>query len=457
MLNPLSLNEYHLKDSFDAADKIKAIPDQLYDEGYQFVSLDVKSLFTNVPLNKTIDVILDRVYNKKLIVTTLKKRTLKKLILYTCSKTVFLFGGTIYEQKDGVSMGASLGPVLANIIMTELERVVVDRLIKSGSIKFYARYVDDTLLLIKLNDIDKILEEFNGFHHNLEFTVDKFENCVPHFLDLEIHRDGLSIFRKETHTAQFVHYDSYTKWNHKVAWIRSLVNRAKKLCSPSKLSIELNNIKRFAAYNGFPKWTVKSVIRQSLGNRKNNESESNEEIDTLFMFLPYNGKEAECIAKRCKKRLDKLFRKEKRVKLNIIFQSTKVSFFTSTKDKIPALSNSGVIYNYTCPGCKSSYIGKTENTLFNRTKEHGWKQKDSAIFKHFNSCQAWKDIVDFFQTDGHQIDKMKFQINCVRENTEIIRRSDNWLKLSFLEPLAIKELEPELNRGLKSCKDLSLF
>ncbi len=102
-------------------------------------------------------------------------------------------------------MGASLGPVLANVIMTELEKVVVDRLIRSGKIKFYARYVDDTLLLVKPEDVDDILQQFNSLHRNLEFTVDKFEDCVPHFLDLEIHRDGLSIFRKDTHTAQFVH------------------------------------------------------------------------------------------------------------------------------------------------------------------------------------------------------------------------------------------------------------
>ena len=457
LLNPLTLNEYNLKDSFDAADKIKMIPDHLYDEDYKLVSFDVKSLFTNIPLNKTIDVILDRVYNKNLITTTLKKRTLKKLILDTCSKTAFTFGGIIYEQKDGVSMGASLGPVLANIIMTELETVVVDRMIQSGRIKFYARYIDDTLLLVKPEDVDEILKEFNSFHPNLEFTADTFEDCVPHFLDLEIHRDGLSIFRKETHTAQFVHYDSYTKWNHKIAWIRSLTSRAKKLCCPSKLSNELNNIKKFAAFNGFPKWIVKNVIRQSLGNKRNNDIDSDEEIEKLYMSLPYNGKEAECIVKRCKKRLKKLFKKEKTVKFSISFQSTKLSFFTSNKDKIPILSSSGVIYNYACPGCKSSYIGKTDNTLYNRTKEHGWSQKDSAIFKHFNNCKAWKDIVDIFQMDGYQIDERQFQINCVRDNIEIIHRSDNWLKLSFLESLAIKDHKPELNGGLKSCKDLSLF
>ena len=83
-----------------------------------------------------------------------------------------MYDGVIYEQIDGVSMGASLGPVLANIIMTEMERVVVDQLIQTGKIKFYARYVDDTLLLVKPEDIESILQQFNKFHKNIEFTVD---------------------------------------------------------------------------------------------------------------------------------------------------------------------------------------------------------------------------------------------------------------------------------------------
>ena len=74
-----------------------------------------------------------------IITTMLNKQTLKKLILDTCSKTAFSCGDVIYEQIDGVSMGACLGPVLANIIMTELEPVVVDKMVNSGLIKFYGR------------------------------------------------------------------------------------------------------------------------------------------------------------------------------------------------------------------------------------------------------------------------------------------------------------------------------
>ena len=459
LLHPLTLNEYHLKDSFAATEKINAIPQHLFQEGYKFVSFDVKSLFTNVPLSKTIKVILDRVYNAKVIPTTLKKRTLKKLINDTCSKTAFMCDGTIYQQIDGVSMGASLGPVLANIIMTELERVVVDDLIKAGKIKFYARYVDDTLLLVKPDDVDEILNHFNKFHKNIEFTVDRFEDCVPHFLDLEIHPDGNSIYRKDTHTAQFVHFDSFTKWGYKTAWIRSLVTRAKRLCSSNKLKDEIKNIKRFASYNGFPRWVANKLVKQSLqpSTRSNDTQDQETDRIELYMSLPYFGKEAESIVQRTKKRLFKQFRREKEVILKVQFQTTKLSFFTSNKDKTPLLSSSCLVYQYSCPGCCKSYIGKTESTLSNRTMEHAWKDQKSAVNKHFKSCSAWKEIVDLFQVYGEEVDTKDFQVNAVRENTKIITRCDNWLKLAFLEALAIKQHKPELNSGIKSCKELALF
>ena len=58
-----------VKDSFDAANKIKSIPQDILDERYKFASFDVGSLFTNVPLQGSIKLSLDRVYNNKLIPT----------------------------------------------------------------------------------------------------------------------------------------------------------------------------------------------------------------------------------------------------------------------------------------------------------------------------------------------------------------------------------------------------
>jgi hypothetical protein len=71
--------------------------------------------------------------------------SLKKLIIDSCTKTAFSFNNQLFEQTDGVSMGSALGPELANIILSEFEKLIVSDLIKSGVIRFYRRYVDDTL------------------------------------------------------------------------------------------------------------------------------------------------------------------------------------------------------------------------------------------------------------------------------------------------------------------------
>ena len=56
-------------------------------------------------------------------------------------------------------MGSCLGPVLANIIITELETIIVDKLFADNLLKFYIRYVDDTLALITESDINIVLKK----------------------------------------------------------------------------------------------------------------------------------------------------------------------------------------------------------------------------------------------------------------------------------------------------------
>ena len=144
--------------------------------------------------------ILDRVYQEEKIITNLQKRTLKKLLKDACHKTTFSFNNVLYEQIDGVSMGSPLGPTMANIIMTELERIIVDNLMADGVIKFYMRYVDDTLVLIKPEDIQKVLDKLNSFDKNLRFTHDPFSNGDKHFLDIRIRENTTYIYYTHTHT-----------------------------------------------------------------------------------------------------------------------------------------------------------------------------------------------------------------------------------------------------------------
>ena len=124
--------------------------------------------------------------------------------------------------------------MLANIIMTELEKSVVDKLVEDGTIKFYTRFVDDTLVLAKPCDFDRIQFKLNSFHSQLKFTREEFQNDV-HFLDILLTNGSTTIYRKSTHTGQYVHIDSFEPWFMKIAWVRSLVSRAYKYVPPKKL------------------------------------------------------------------------------------------------------------------------------------------------------------------------------------------------------------------------------
>ena len=99
-------------------------------------------------------------------------------------------------------MGSTLGPVLANIILSEFEKLIVSDLVKSGVIKFYRRYVDDTLVLIKPSDIPEILNKFNTFDKNIQFTIVNFPDIIINFLDILISSDNTDVYCKSTHTTK---------------------------------------------------------------------------------------------------------------------------------------------------------------------------------------------------------------------------------------------------------------
>ena len=82
LLKPLGESEYTIKSTKDFVKKVKK---EKIPPTFQMVSFDVVSLFTNVPLDETIEIILKRIYEKKEIVTDISKGEMKEL-LYLCTK-----------------------------------------------------------------------------------------------------------------------------------------------------------------------------------------------------------------------------------------------------------------------------------------------------------------------------------------------------------------------------------
>ena len=80
-------------------------------------SLDIDSLFTNIPLDETINIIIKKLFSEDETVHNLNKDQFKCLLTLAAEEFYILFNGELYQQVDDVAMGSPLGPTLANIFL----------------------------------------------------------------------------------------------------------------------------------------------------------------------------------------------------------------------------------------------------------------------------------------------------------------------------------------------------
>ena len=103
-------NNHFSKDTFSFVEELKTVS---VTNKYR-VSYDVTSLFTNIPLEETIHLTIELLFETKPDLKIVRK-DLQKLFQFATSQTNFLPNGTMYNQVDRVAMGLPLAPILANI------------------------------------------------------------------------------------------------------------------------------------------------------------------------------------------------------------------------------------------------------------------------------------------------------------------------------------------------------
>ena len=139
-----------------------------------------------------------------------------------------------------------------------------------------------------------------------------FINCalfvlVTHGVDVfvQICPNGLSIYHKHTQTAQYVNFDSFTLRKWKVSWFRSLVTRAKRFRAENYLDKEIQLIKNYAVWNGYPKHIFNSIVKRGLRDKESNniKEETTTDIVKIFIDLKFSGNTGDRTVKNCIKKL----------------------------------------------------------------------------------------------------------------------------------------------------------
>ena len=339
--------------------------------------------------------ILERIYDKQELKTNIPKDDLKNLLEFCTKHVHFSFENVMYKQSDGVAMGSPLGPVLAGIFMVDLETKVLPKL--RTSMTAWKRYVDDTIAYIKEKDIDKVLKAINDHHDNIKFTYELESDNELSFLDVKIRRFGnniqTSVYRKPTNTDLYLHWNSFAPNTWKKGTLRTLILRAHTICSNEELfAAEIAHLKHvFHNINGYPKGVISQIIREV--NEKFNQPQNcsvQPEADQLpaepnkrqVLCLPYQGKKGENIMRSMNRTLNTIIGNQ--IETRVVYNSTKLSSFFSTKDKIAKEHQNNVVYKIECPNenCEESYTGETNRRIFERVKDHSGRDKNSTVFRH---------------------------------------------------------------------------
>jgi len=116
--------DYQVKNSFELN---AALSNIIIPLSHNLFSLDVISIFTNVPLNLALNKINKRWEHIERS-TKISKKDFMGAIEFVLSSTYFKFRNKIYKQIFGTLMGSPLSPVIENLVMRDLEEHVFNAL-----------------------------------------------------------------------------------------------------------------------------------------------------------------------------------------------------------------------------------------------------------------------------------------------------------------------------------------
>ena len=276
LLQPIAQKQQsYLKDTTDFINYLEKIK---VPKNAILVSMDVTSLYTNIPQEEGIETVCrayDMFYNNEPPVPTRLINLALRLILQENS---FQFMEGHYLQTHGTAMGTKMAVAFANIFMAKIETEILSKT-KYRPIAF-KRFIDDVFCLWNINreHIDQFIEQCNNHHPTIKFTAEISEQEIT-FLDTSVYK-GLrfnteSILDVKTHfkpteTFQYTEFTSCHPPGVKKGFIKGEALRLLRTNS-SRFNFEENiaKFKRNLIERGYPERLIQETLSEVKFENRN--------------------------------------------------------------------------------------------------------------------------------------------------------------------------------------------
>ena len=180
----------------------------------------------------------------------------------------------------------------------------------------------------------------------------------------------MSVYRKPTHTNQYLQWDSHHSISAKYSVISTLYHRANEACSTNQqLKEEHEQIKQALSLCRYPYLALNRVEKKTRVPRpyrnqakKQKDSNIKSNIRKTHITVTYSRSLSESFRNTCKKDgIQVYFRGGKTIK----------NLLVAPKDREHITQKSGIIYRFKCDRveCDEEYIGESARTFGERFKD----------------------------------------------------------------------------------------
>jgi len=409
LANTIPPSEYSIKNSKEFLTKIKHIDVNKDD---LILSLDVVSLFTNIPISPFLN-ILENTIKKLPNFTTEQLNDIKSITHTLLLNNQFQFDYEYYKLKDGCPMGSSISPIIAEIFLSQFEIDYVKTY--KYTPKFYCRYVDDVFMVWEHGEHNLLtfIEYLNSCYPSINFKLELMCNNSINFLDINISIDSNSKlkflpFYKPTHTGTYLHKTSFHPLSQKIGLYFNMFYKLNYLnISGIDLNKEINTIINFGIKSGFSRNIMINIFNKTKYNiNLRNTTTLSSTSSKKFISLNWTNDL-------------KFFKSNDNFK--IAFKpppSIGKRLISRLKDVVPQIDKPG-IYKINCSQCISSYIGQTKRSLQIRMTEH---ERDLRLEK------VRSVFLPHVSMTGHNIDF---------DNIKLIDRYDGYHSTNIRESFSI--------------------
>lgn len=218
------IKKYNVLNSRMACEKLQnttIAPDE------KFYSFDIVSMFTNIPVDRTIEAIKKR--QSRLDLDDEQLNLIIDVVKFVClTSTEIMFNNKTYKQIRGLRMGSALSPILADFVV---EDMLDSAFRKIDRPVLLIKYVDDIMAVIEEEKAEEMLTALNQMDPHIKFEIEKELDHRINYLDVTIINEGwqpkTKWYQKHISSGTFLNYHSHHSksniWNTAVQYVVTMI------------------------------------------------------------------------------------------------------------------------------------------------------------------------------------------------------------------------------------------